>query len=326
MLGTSDWTLVEVPITVTTAGTARVYLQLGNPGNATGTVEFANVHMVASVSNTHLGPDSVTTDKILANTILAGDILLTGGLSALSANLGTISAGTITGATFQTAASGARVTINASGMTAVDGSANTTFSINSSGAVSIVGSLYAKTGLTIDSGTSSTPPTQNRLRFLDASSNGITELQSWAVSGSSVTNMLARAVGRSDASAFMLSHAASGSQATLTVQDGAGAPNGHILLKSNGQSCFVHAAARDGSASQNMGISTQGSVAYSVAAGGVSSYTLSPPSGVAWTIVGHTTGTSSWAVDWGMDGSVISFYNRGIGTVTGTFYYQYISY
>lgn len=138
---------VTVPAGVTSAtlrltpsapGTYDIYIDSVNVTDYAGDAYFANVTVDTSVSNTTLAPDSVTTDKILANTILAGDIAaatitstqiaattITAGniasgtitaaqiaagtitadrlsvtaLSAITANLGTVTAGTLTGTT-----------------------------------------------------------------------------------------------------------------------------------------------------------------------------------------------------------------------------------
>jgi hypothetical protein len=88
-----------------------------------------------SVGNTVLAPDSVTTEKILTRTILADDIvtgtltadeLTVSTLGAISANLGTILAGTITGATFRTSSNHPRVAMDASNGFTVTDSAGTT--------------------------------------------------------------------------------------------------------------------------------------------------------------------------------------------------------
>lgn len=106
-----------------------------------------------SVGNTVLGPDSVTTDKILATTIQAGDIgagqvnathitainlsviqAAVTTLSAITADIGTITAGTLRGAIFETAASNPKVRFDATdGFFVTDSSGNKVTKLTASG-------------------------------------------------------------------------------------------------------------------------------------------------------------------------------------------------
>jgi hypothetical protein len=65
----------------------------------------------------NIAANAVTTDKINAGAVTTDKITATS-LSAITSNMGSITAGTITGATVQTATTGARVVMNSSGLTA----------------------------------------------------------------------------------------------------------------------------------------------------------------------------------------------------------------
>lgn len=136
-----------------------------------------------SVGNTVLTPNSVTTDKILAGTIQGGDIsasTITGTniaastitaaninvsqLSAIAADMGTVTAGTITGATIRTAATGGRVQLDVTGFKqyAADG---TTVLIDfpaTGGQATFTGFLSAK-GITLQASGGASPATVSRL-------------------------------------------------------------------------------------------------------------------------------------------------------------------
>lgn len=80
----------------------------------------------------NIAADSITANEIAANTITAGEIfagtitateMTIAQLSAISADLGTITAGTVTGVTIQTATSGARIVMNNSDFRVYDSSA-----------------------------------------------------------------------------------------------------------------------------------------------------------------------------------------------------------
>lgn len=102
----------------------RVYL-----GLATNGVVNAN-----KVIETSITDDSVTTNKILAANVTAGKISVAL-LSGISADLGTITAGSITSATYQTAASGQRVSLNGDGLTFYNSSGDPRFYLGADGVI-----------------------------------------------------------------------------------------------------------------------------------------------------------------------------------------------
>lgn len=88
---------------------------------------------VGAVTETKIGPDAVTTPKIVAGAVIASKISVAN-LGAINANMGTITAGTITGATIQTAASGARVVMDSTnGLRAFNASGQLRFQVPVSG-------------------------------------------------------------------------------------------------------------------------------------------------------------------------------------------------
>lgn len=125
---------------------------------AAATVTATTVNAVLSAANTSIS------DSILARLVSATNIG-TSGLSAITANIGTITSGTITGATLRTAASGSRIIIQSSGMTAyaTDG---TTVMMNfdtATGTLSLKGTV--QTGSTVPAST------------IDATGGGIVSAQ-----------------------------------------------------------------------------------------------------------------------------------------------------
>lgn len=89
---------------------------------------------LSRINADHIAAATITGDKVAANTITA-DKLNVAQLSAISADLGTITAGTVTGATVRTAASGARIVLDSTnGIQAYNSSGTQTVSILPSGA------------------------------------------------------------------------------------------------------------------------------------------------------------------------------------------------
>ena len=74
----------------------------------------------------------VSEDSLIVNTITASNIDVDN-LSAISANLGTITAGEITGATIQTATGNPKVVMDADGLTAADGDGNFILEVETTG-------------------------------------------------------------------------------------------------------------------------------------------------------------------------------------------------
>lgn len=95
----------------------------------------------ASRQSTPFSPESITTAELLAGTITASDIatgtltanlMSVTSLSAINSDLGTILAGTITGATFQTSASDPRVIMDSTGIYSKDASGTVLFKADAS--------------------------------------------------------------------------------------------------------------------------------------------------------------------------------------------------
>lgn len=96
----------------------------------------------STITTTELAANTITADDIAASTITATELAagaVTAGkinvseLSAIVADLGTVTAGTITGGTVQTAASGARVELASSGLNAYKADGTQTVDVNTDG-------------------------------------------------------------------------------------------------------------------------------------------------------------------------------------------------
>lgn len=90
---------------------------------ASGSVTAAKI-VAGTITSTEIASSTITGSNIAGSTITASKISISQ-LSALAADLGTITAGTVTGATVQTASSGKRVVISSGGITAYDGTGST---------------------------------------------------------------------------------------------------------------------------------------------------------------------------------------------------------
>lgn len=106
-----------------------------SPYHAANTSGSSGTTVTATLTGTEIAALTITAANIVAFSITA-DRVTTTSLDAFSANLGNITSGTITAATFQTAASGARVSIDASnGLQMIDGSANVILQLPLTGSV-----------------------------------------------------------------------------------------------------------------------------------------------------------------------------------------------
>ena len=140
------------------AGTDEYGVQVIDAGGTirfqSGTSTFLDGGIISadSITATQIAASTITTTELAANTITADDIAagtitateLDAGavtaakinvstLSAIVADLGTVTAGTITGGTVQTAASGARVELASSGLNAYKADGTQTVDINTDG-------------------------------------------------------------------------------------------------------------------------------------------------------------------------------------------------
>ena len=114
-------------------------------------------------------------DEILANTVVA-NMINVAQLSAISANLGTVTAGTITGALMQTGAANPRVVFDSFGIRAYDSGGNNTVYINGSdGSITVTkGTITGATiNITAYEGPTFAPGNTNALNFIRPSTNGV---------------------------------------------------------------------------------------------------------------------------------------------------------
>jgi len=124
----------------------------GNTGTASAEASAA----VGQITGDHIAALTITAAHIAASTITADKLNVTE-LSAISADLGTCTAGTVTSATIRTAASGARVVLDSTnGIQAYNSTPTQTFSLQTSGAgwIGTDASIAWNTagGVTIDGG------------------------------------------------------------------------------------------------------------------------------------------------------------------------------
>jgi hypothetical protein len=124
----------------------------------TGATTFIDGGIISAntVTATQIAADTITVDQMAANSITATEMNVSN-LSSINANLGACTAGTLTGGTIQTAASGARVNLatdgingyNASGVHVVDIANDGTFRFGPSGGSNIT---WDNSALTVNGG------------------------------------------------------------------------------------------------------------------------------------------------------------------------------
>jgi predicted small secreted protein len=88
-------------------------------------IEAAQIK-ASQIKAEHLVADQAMSDTIY-NSLLLSEEIVASGLSAISANIGNITSGTITGAVFRTSPSNPRVQMDSTGITAIDANDNVTF-------------------------------------------------------------------------------------------------------------------------------------------------------------------------------------------------------
>lgn len=132
---------------------------------AAGTVTATNI-AAGTITSTLLAADAVTSTAIASGAVTATKISVSN-LAAISADMGSITAGTITGATIRTAASGSRFVIQSTGFTAygTDGTTVKAAFDTATGNLTLAGVVTASAG-------SSIPATT-----IDASGGGIVSAQ-----------------------------------------------------------------------------------------------------------------------------------------------------
>lgn len=99
---------------------------------------------VESLDGGKITANSITTDKFTANAVTA-DVMSVTTLSSITADLGSVNAGTVTGATVRTNATGARVEMNSTGLMAYNTNGDIPFQLNVDGSGSL-GLFYDNVG------------------------------------------------------------------------------------------------------------------------------------------------------------------------------------
>lgn len=180
----NTWTRLVVKHTVA-AGATLVQVRLYNPYNSgLNTVYYDGVQLEFGDAATAYNPKadeiiygSITAVELAAGAVTASKINVSQ-LSAIAADMGTITAGTITGATFQTAAPGsARVAFNSTG-----------FFVETASAVKQI-QVTAGGGLTLLAGTTSGPPNQQRIQWLNGTGVVTGQLMALDVSTASISTV-----------------------------------------------------------------------------------------------------------------------------------------
>jgi hypothetical protein len=317
LLGTNGWTLQEVVINITTAGTVQIDAAIvGYNGTVTGTAEFANIHLIPPVAGTTLTPTA-------------------------------IDAMTITGATFRTAASGARVELTSAGLISYDASAAQTFNINAAtGAVTLIGDIYAKTGLAVLDGSGSTPVEGQRVRWRTSGGTTVGYIGHTTNGGSGSLQLLSGYIGSGNAnSEYVTMTAQSTNSARRAYLEMAGSPSGNssimaLASNSSGSDFQAWLARGDGASTYVQAysnpsvqkISSRNSSAFTVGAGATTSITITGnlPSGTTGAhmpiiaLSGTNAQRLTWA--WGGIGTTVDIYNPTGASISGTVYWQWISY
>lgn len=126
-----------------------------------------------SITAAQVAAGTLTATQIQAGSITADRLNVTQ-LSAIAANLGTITAGTITGATIRTAVSGARVELSGSSFKKYDAGGNIAVSVD------------ATNGLDLLAGTAALTETDRRIRWLDGSGNEVAGVRGYRISNENV--------------------------------------------------------------------------------------------------------------------------------------------
>ena len=85
-----------------------------------------------TITATQIAADTITATELAANSVTASEINVSQ-LSAIAADLGTVTAGTITGGTIQTASSGQRLVVGSTGLQAINSSGTTVVTIGNDG-------------------------------------------------------------------------------------------------------------------------------------------------------------------------------------------------
>ena len=112
----------------------RVIDASGNIKFQTGATTYINGGIISAntVDTDQIAADAITADEIAANAVTA-DAINVSNLSSVSADIGTCTAGTLTGGTIQTAASGARVNMTTDGINGYNSSGTQTVDIANDG-------------------------------------------------------------------------------------------------------------------------------------------------------------------------------------------------
>ncbi len=112
-------------------------------------------HLAGQITETQIADDSISTPKLQANSVTANEIDVAD-LSAISADLGTITAGLITGGEFRTSNSAARVVMDSSGL----------YSTQTGTTTNVKDVHLTTSGLKLITGATSTPADERKISWL----------------------------------------------------------------------------------------------------------------------------------------------------------------
>jgi len=138
---------------------------------ASATITAGNIAS-GTLTSTQIAAGTITGDRIAGTTITAANLNVTS-LSAITADLGDINAGTLTGvtltgATIQTSAVGQRVVLDASGLIVYNASNAPIVNLPVTGAASFTGAIDADGGITQDAVVASPAISNRKHAWLDA--------------------------------------------------------------------------------------------------------------------------------------------------------------
>ena len=232
-IGISSTTYQVTTTSATSVGVGKVLLAVAQNGTTEATYEVMFGQGGKNIDAANIVAGSITANEIAATTITSGKMNVTS-LSSINANLGTITAGTITGVLFRTAATGQRIEMDTTNTNQIRFYNSSTLygqlEVSSSGGEGIIslastygGGLYINTGVGASGYASA-----------EISANG----GSFGTSGNASNSYaITTAVGGGGTGEIVVHGGGAGSDITVTANtidlNGAVYVNGHTLSGTN---------------------------------------------------------------------------------------------
>jgi hypothetical protein len=199
-------------------------------------------HLAGQITETQIEDDSISTPKLQANSVTADEIDVDD-LSAINADLGTITAGLVTGATFRTSSSSSRVQMDSTGLfyTGDGGTTKDTF-LTTSG-LKLLQDTVTKSSLSSTKSIAWQSSSSNRLLLANSSYGVGGESHSFFNTQATSTNVVETLIESTNASyTAFLQCWAQNSTATSFVWVSAGSIGGEVgkyLLKGDNTSDYL---------------------------------------------------------------------------------------